>query len=191
MNKMTKRLAGLAVAVFSIAALLSIPLLAEDGHKQHGMHTEGTAVPAPDKHHSMQEKHRLMQGMCVKKMDQAIKAIDAAIKAGKAGHKDTALTELKKARGLIVACRKTLFEMGKRRFVNVRCPILGTKLEPEKVPQNLTRMYMGRKVGFCCAGCPQQWDKLSSEEKAKKLGKAVPAKTVPGLGSDKKHLHGH
>ena len=191
MNKRTTKLAGLAVAVFSIAALLSIPLLAEDEHKQRGMHTEGTAAPAPAKHHSMQEKHRLMQGMCVKKLDQAIKAIDAATKAVEAGHKATALAELKKAREVIAACRKILSEMGKGRFVNVRCPILGTKLEPEKVPQNLTRMYMGKKVGFCCAGCPQQWDKLSSEEKASKLGKVLPPKTGHDSDSEKKHHRGH
>ena len=191
MNKSTKKLAGLAVAVFSIGALLSIPLLAEDDHKQHGMHTEGAAATAPAKQHSMQEKHRLMQGMCVKKLDQAIKAIDAATKAGEAGHKATALAELKKARGLIVSCRKTLSEMGKGRFVNVRCPILGTKLEPEKVPQNLTRTYMGKKVGFCCAGCPEQWDKLSPEEKASKLGKVLRPKTGHDSDTEQKQHRGH
>jgi len=48
-------------------------------------------------------------------------------------------------------------------------------------------MYMGSKVGFCCAGCPEQWDKLSPEEKAKKFAEVVPAKPVlPGSEPDKK-----
>ncbi len=190
MNKRTTKLAGLAVAVFSIGALLSIPLLAEDAHKQHGMHTKGTATTAPAKHHSMQEKHRLMGEMCVKKLDQAIKAIDAATKAVEAGHKVTALAELKKARGVVALCRKTMSEMGKGKFVNVGCPILGTKLEPEKVPQNLTRMYMGKKVGFCCAGCPEQWDKLSTEEKASKLGKVLAPKTGHDSDTEQKQHRG-
>ncbi len=190
MMKRTTKLAGLAAVGFSIAVLLSVPLLAKDEHKGHGMHSEDSAVTAPAKHQSMKEKHRMMGEMCVKKLDQAIKAIDAASKAVEAGHKATALAELKKAKGIVALCRKTMSEMGKGKFVNTRCPILGTKLEADKVPQNLTRMHMGKKVGFCCAGCPEQWDKLSAEEKAGKLGKSVPAKA--GHDSDSKKDHrGH
>ncbi len=181
MMKRTTKLAGLAVVGFSIAVLLSVPLLAKDEHKGHGMHSEDSAATAPAKHHSMQEKHMLMQGMCVKKLDQVIKTIDAAIKAVERGHKATALAELKKAREGIAACRKTMSEMGQGKMINARCPIMGTKLDAKNVPQNLTRMYMGKKVGFCCGGCPGQWDKLSVEEKAKKLGAATPsAKTTDG-----------
>ena len=119
--------------------------------------------------------------MCVKTLDQTIKTIDAAIKAVETGHKATALAELKKAREGIAACHKTMSEMGQGKMINARCPIMGTKLDAKNVPQNLTRMYMGKKVGFCCGGCPGQWDKLSVEEKAKKLGAAAPsAKTTDG-----------
>lgn len=53
--------------------------------------------------------------------------------------------------------------------VNVRCPVMGGRIDPENVPAELTRTYKGRKVGFCCAGCPVAWDALGDEEKAEKL----------------------
>jgi hypothetical protein len=57
--------------------------------------------------------------------------------------------------------------------VNARCPILGNKLDRADVPDSLVRMFEGKKVGFCCAGCPEQWDKLSDTDKAKKLEAAM------------------
>jgi hypothetical protein len=65
-------------------------------------------------------------------------------------------------------------ESGK--VVNVRCPIMDTKIDPQKVPESLTRMHKGKKVGFCCAGCPAAWDKLSDAEKDDKLAKVMPGK---------------
>ena len=57
-------------------------------------------------------------------------------------------------------------------FVNARCPIMGGK-----PTEALTRDYNGQKVGFCCAMCPGQWDKLSDADKAARLAKvAVAAK---------------
>ena len=62
-------------------------------------------------------------------------------------------------------------------IVNARCPILGSKLDRANVPDKLTRTYKGQRVGFCCDGCPQAWDKLSDAEKDKKLQAAMqPAK---------------
>ena len=55
------------------------------------------------------------------------------------------------------------------KFANVRCPIMGTPINPDKVPVNLTREYKGQKVAFCCGGCPPAWDKLSDAEKDVKL----------------------
>ena len=56
---------------------------------------------------------------------------------------------------------------------NSLCPMTGNKIDPEKVPTELTRMWKGKKVGFCCAGCPAQWDKLSDKQKQKKLDAAM------------------
>ena len=53
--------------------------------------------------------------------------------------------------------------------VNARCPMMGSKIDPKNVPDSLTRTFKGKKVGFCCAGCPVAWDKLSDADKQKKL----------------------
>lgn len=60
-------------------------------------------------------------------------------------------------------------------FVNARCPIMGSAIDPAHVPDSLTREYKGQKVAFCCAMCPPAWDKLSDADKDKKL-EAVKAK---------------
>ncbi len=83
-------------------------------------------------------------------------------------------------------------KMCKGKTVNTMCPIMGTKLDPSKVTASLTRTYNGKKIGFCCAGCPIAWDKLSAEEKAKKIAEPIPAvKAKHESHSGKKQDHGH
>ena len=54
--------------------------------------------------------------------------------------------------------------------VNSKCPIMPTRaVDPEKVPANLVRTFKGRKVGFCCSGCPPKWDELTDEQREQKL----------------------
>ncbi|MGB2822214.1 MAG: hypothetical protein WBF17_14615 [Phycisphaerae bacterium] len=60
------------------------------------------------------------------------------------------------------------------KVVNAKCPMMGNTIDPAAVPANLTREFKGQKVGFCCAGCPAAWDKLSDEQKATKLAAAMP-----------------
>ncbi|MGC9455837.1 MAG: hypothetical protein ACP5HU_13400 [Phycisphaerae bacterium] len=59
--------------------------------------------------------------------------------------------------------------------VNDRCPIMGTPIDPQDVPEELTREYQGRKIGFCCGGCPRAWDRLSDEQKQDKLDNLLSA----------------
>ena len=61
------------------------------------------------------------------------------------------------------------------KFVNVRCPIMDNPIDPAKVPASLVRVHDGKKVAFCCAGCPGTWDKLSKADKDAKLAKVMPA----------------
>lgn len=62
-------------------------------------------------------------------------------------------------------------------FVNTSCPIMpGNAIDPANVPATLTRTHKGKKVAFCCAGCPKTWDKLTDAEKDAKLAKVTPAK---------------
>jgi hypothetical protein len=57
--------------------------------------------------------------------------------------------------------------------VNATCPITGGALPPGGVPENLTRDYKGRKIGFCCDGCPEAWDKLTDAAREANLAKAM------------------
>lgn len=65
--------------------------------------------------------------------------------------------------------RQTSAEDKDSAVVNSNCPIMGSKIDPEEVPDNLTREFDGKKIGFCCGSCPAQWDELSEEEKRAKL----------------------
>ena len=55
------------------------------------------------------------------------------------------------------------------KFVNNKCPIMGTTIEPANVTEDLIREYKGQKVAFCCKMSPAEWDKLSDAEKEAKL----------------------
>ena len=57
--------------------------------------------------------------------------------------------------------------------VNRLCPINGAPFNPNDVPDVLVRYYKGMKVGFCCGGHPEMWDKLSDAEKDAKLAVAM------------------
>jgi hypothetical protein len=107
------------------------------------------------------------------RLPAALKSIDKASRAVKSGDKKTALAELKKARETLVAVQAALTAYVKPNFVNDRCPILGSPIDPDHVPANLIRDYKGQKVAFCCAGCPAQWDKLTDAQKQAKLAKVV------------------
>jgi hypothetical protein len=106
------------------------------------------------------------------RLDKALKALDAAEKAVEAGEKETALAEIAKARMLLTPPPAEKPKPEQAGVVNTHCPIMGTKLDPEKVPANLTREFEGKKVGFCCGGCPAAWDALSEQEKQAKLNAA-------------------
>jgi hypothetical protein len=55
--------------------------------------------------------------------------------------------------------------------VNSKCPITGGALSQDGVVESLTRDYKGQKIGFCCDGCPAEWDKLSDADKDAELAK--------------------
>ncbi len=175
-----------SVAVVSILAIVWIPTLAADKHQGHSKHRDATTTA------SVKEGHAGHKAPA-KALAEAMEAIDAARQAVEANDKDKALTHLKKAKELVAACHKAMSQMGKGKFVNTRCPIMGTKLDASKVPAKLTTTFKGGKVGFCCAGCPSAWDKLSDEDKEQKLRKSVAA-DAPGQGKpmemDKKKGHG-
>lgn len=65
-------------------------------------------------------------------------------------------------------------------FVNVTCPIMGSAIDPKNVAPELVRLHKGKKVAFCCGGCPVAWDKLSEAQKDAKLREAASGKKAGG-----------
>lgn len=55
--------------------------------------------------------------------------------------------------------------------VNKVCPIMGSDVKPEELTPELTRDFNGKKVGFCCPPCLEEWDEMSDAEKTAKLEK--------------------
>jgi hypothetical protein len=65
------------------------------------------------------------------------------------------------------------------KVVNTRCPMKGLPVDPVTVPDSRTREYKGRRIGFCCTGCPEAWDKLTDAERDAKLAAVTGAKVLP------------
>jgi hypothetical protein len=96
-------------------------------------------------------------------------SIDEAMKAVEAGDTQKALALLKKAGKSVELIREGVAKQLKPVFVNDRCPIMGSPINPDRVSDDLVRDFKGQKVAFCCRGCPASWDKLSDAEKEAKL----------------------
>jgi hypothetical protein len=101
---------------------------------------------------------------------QAILSISQAVKAMESGDKQTELVELSKALKLLIEVQKGLDTHVKPDFANnLRCPILGSAIQPNKVDEQLMRDYGGGKIAFCSPRCPDEWDKLTETQKQTKL----------------------
>jgi hypothetical protein len=104
-----------------------------------------------------------------KRLPAIQEAIRTAIQHIEAGHAEAALAELRKVQGSLQVVHQALGRHIGPKFVNSRCPIMGSPINADKVAANLVRDYQGQKVAFCCAGCPAAWDRLSGTEKEVKL----------------------
>jgi hypothetical protein len=126
-----------------------------------------------------------LQDIYAKQLPGVQDAIRKAIEHLEAGHAQAALAELRKAQGALQAVHKALGLHIGPQFVNARCPIMGSPINADKVNADLIRTYQGKKVAFCCAGCPIDWDRLSDAQKTAKLKLATdegctgPASTNP------------
>jgi YHS domain-containing protein len=56
---------------------------------------------------------------------------------------------------------------------NARDPICGMAVS--RVPEENTSLYKGKTIGFCCPQCRESWERLSPDEKDKKLASAATA----------------
>ncbi len=64
-------------------------------------------------------------------------------------------------------------------LANTHCPVSGGKAK-----DTITVEWDGKTVGFCCAPCIADWEKLSDEEKAAKL-----AEDANDDGAEEGHEH--
>ncbi len=157
MNKTKSIIASLSILAVAAAFLLVSPTLtqAQDMH-DHSMHE------ASNKPVTLETVHIHQLPMLSENLKKAIQAIQS-------GDDKTALSELLKAQKSVETVKKVLGKHIKPKFINTKCPMMGSPINPAKVPDNLIREYKGEKVAFCCGGCPAMWDKLSDKEKETKL----------------------
>jgi len=167
MSKMKLMAVVIVIGTIAMASAV-IPLaLAQAGSMTgHSGHMSNMNIEQPKKTgvFSLESIHS-------KHVPMVVMSIDKAKSALQSGDRRTVLSELDMAREMLLAIDKSLATYVKPKFANDRCPILGTPIDPDKVPENLIRDYKGQKVAFCCAGCPEEWDKLTDAQKQAKLAK--------------------
>ena len=166
-----------AAIVVCISILWLIPILtvqAEEPNKP--------AMSEPMRKCTIGDMEKCMAG-CMEKCQANMKdisaakvAIKAAIEAMDKGDTKAAKIEMEKADKLLSNVHKCMQEnMKQLPCNNAKCPITGKSIERMNCPKEFTRMYEGKKVGFCCAECPKAWDKLTDKEKDAKLKDVMPA----------------
>jgi hypothetical protein len=165
----TKLLTIISVIGIAAIALTAIPFAkASSGHSDHKqVHKMDMKKHIESEPLSLGKIHSTNLPMVSQSIDKAIKAVEA-------GDKKTALVELHKAQEMLSKINTDIAKHVKPKFANVRCPIMGAPINPDKVVKNLTRDYKDKKIAFCCAGCPATWDKLTDAEKDGKLAKVKP-----------------
>ncbi len=134
-----------------------------------------------------------------KKVPAVQEVLARAIQHLEAGRQQEALKELRRAQSSLEAVRQALGKHVEPSIVNDRCPIMGSRISADKVPANLTRMFNGQKVAFCCAGCPNAWDQLDDAQKTAKLASvmagpqkgAVPLRKTPAEPQQNGVSHTH
>ena len=168
----------LKIVGFSTAALvisIGFPwalMQAQSGHENHSQMNmmdmmnmgQNTGEPAKTETISLEKVRSEQLPMVLQHLEKAINAI-------KAGRNNDALAELQNAKLMLAKIDKAVSQHITPKFVNDKCPIMGTAIVPANVTEDLTREYKGQKVAFCCNMCPAQWDKLSDAEKEAKLAK--------------------
>lgn len=162
------------VSFACVAAIISIglPLAMAKAQTDHANHSQMNMMDM-NKNAGQQAKAETisLEKIHSENLPMLLQSIDKAIKAIENSRTSDAVAELQKAKTMITAIDKAVSQHITPKFVNNKCPIMGTPIDPDKVPADLIREYKGQKVAFCCAQCPAAWDKLSDAEKDAKLAK--------------------
>lgn len=137
--------------------------------------------PGPGKECTMQDLHK-----CTMKCTQccettmkdtaaALVLLDEALKAMDTGDTADVKVKIEKAKMMLndmQAAQKTCLQQMPAAVD--RCPMTGKKIGLMSTPEDQTRLYKGRKIGFCSPACPPAWEKLTDAEKDAKLEKVMP-----------------
>lgn len=119
------------------------------------------------------------------KIDQAQQLIDkqhAAMHERMQGRMGRMMSRMGDGGGMkCPMCGQAMGPAGEDKVANSQCPMDGSKIDPSKMTKGSTRDYKGEKLGFCCAGCANQWDQLSDAQKKDKMD-ALAAKTPGDAG---------
>ncbi len=144
------------------------------------MAAEGSTIE-PNKECTLQDMHECTMKCtqcCEKNMkdtagvlvllDEAVKAMDTTNTADAKMKIEKAKTMLKE---MLTAQKKCMETMP---AAMNRCPMTGKKIGQMDLPDSQTRLYKGKKIGFCTPACPLLWDKLTDQEKDQKLETMMP-----------------
>ena len=172
-RNLVKVLVSVAI-LFAVATMVSAPAWAGGNE-----HPESSTSTEPAKEACKIGKMKAACGEKLAKLSAALKAAQTAIDAGdtktasaKIAWAQEQLGKMKKfASEKCKAAKAT--KAAKAGFINSTCPIMGSKIDPAKITESLTREFDGKKVALCCGGCPGQWDKLSDADKKAKLKAAM------------------
>ncbi|HEC61225.1 MAG TPA: hypothetical protein ENI27_03110 [bacterium] len=170
------------VSCIVVMLLLAFPLVKINAETNHDHKGHG-------------DKALTLRHIHFKKLPKLSQSIDKALKAIESKDYKKASAELRKVQKMIALINKAIGKHVKPKFANVRCPFMGSPINPGKVTKNLIREYKGQKIAFCCAKCPAKWDKLTDNEKDAKLAEAKPKSThhdehkVDKSGSTKSDEH--
>jgi len=170
---MSKRRLATIVIVIGVAAIAGTTATYALAQTKVGTVPHGQ-MPKMNMKHSMMAGTLSLGKIHTENLPIVMLSVDKAVRAIESGDKKTALAELHKARKMLIRIYGAIGTHVKPQFVNNRCPIMGSPINPEKVTKILVRDYMGQKVAFCCAGCPSTWDKLPNAQKQAKLAKVKP-----------------
>jgi hypothetical protein len=165
----------------ALVALIGF-FIAGVSYAQHQHMMPGSAMPQTAKTKPAEEDTSL-QTIYAQRLPALQEIVKRAIQHLEAGHHQEALNEMRRVQSSLAALHEALGQHVGPRFLNDRCPIQGTKINPATVPAELTRVYGQGKVAFCCAGCPDQWDRLPEAQKAAKLREVAhqPHQMPPGM----------
>ena len=165
MTKNKKTLVWLAVCIFATGVFGLAAAIAQP--------EEPTEMEKADTAESIHKCTIKCVKMCQKNMGDmaSIQAsLDAALIALDSGNSEMAKTEINKAKDMLASVRTSMDKcMQQMPCANKQCPISGKEIDITNRPASQTRMYKGKKIGFCCDACPAKWDSLSDLEKDAKL----------------------